>query len=428
MNSMILYPWFCLPFLAVLLSVAILPTLAPRFWKKFHFLILSMFAIPSLLLTFSYNPHWVLHTLVDYINFILLLGTLYKIGGGLYVTGTPKANPLTNIGYMLVGALLANFIGTLGASMLLIRPLLRSNRGRKNEKHVVLFFIFIVCNCAGMLTPLGDPPLLYGYLAGVPFWWAFKLFPVWMFIITALIAIFAAVDAFFFLNDPDFRGPLKSEIKEPFKILGRWNLVLALLTIAAMVVPQMLHLPNNTWRLALRMFMLIGILEMSNVLTPKQIVSLNNFSWEPFREVMNVFAAIFATMTLTTKYLESIAPHIEKQLNPWVFYWLTGGLSAFLDNAPTYASMLSLATALPESFPIVRLASGATINEMYLMAISVASVCFGALTYIGNAPNLLIKSVAESEGFETPSFIGYFIRAFLFLVPVFLVAGLLFFL
>ena len=201
-----LQPWFCVPFLAVLFSIAIFPTFWPRFWHKFHFYILMALGIPPFLLALLMKPAWAFDGFIEYANFICLLGALYKVGGGLYVSGAPKANPITNLAYMFFGAVLANIIGTLGSSMLFIRPLIRSNRGRKHEAHVIVFFIFIVSNCGGLLTPLGDPPLLLGFLDGVPFWWTLRLFPVWLFALTALMGIFAALDSYFFLNDPDFRG------------------------------------------------------------------------------------------------------------------------------------------------------------------------------------------------------------------------------
>jgi Na+/H+ antiporter NhaD/arsenite permease-like protein len=328
---------------------------------------------------------------------------------------------------MLLGLFLANLIGTLGASMLLIRPLLRSNRGRKHEKHIVIFFIFIVSNCAGMLTPLGDPPLLYGYLVGVPFLWPLKLFPIWFFINSLLIAIFAALDSYFFIRDPDFRGPLKHEAKEPFRILGRWNLVLAVACALVLLLPQWLSLPGEFWSVALRSAGLVVIIYLSDRLTPKQIITLNKFSWEPFKEVMAIFAAIFSTIILTSKYLESVAPNWAHTLKPWSIFWITGIFSSILDNAPTYASMLSVVSSLPESISCVNLNNGKCVEEIYLMAISASSVAFGAATYIGNAPNLLIKALANSEGHRAPTFFGYILWVLAFLLPALFLTGLLFF-
>src|ERR1700677_2590981 len=184
---MTLPSWSMLPFVVVLLGVALLPGLTPRFWRKYHTLFLSVMSIPVLALTAAVNVDWVFKAFTDYVSFICLLGALFSIGGSLYVHGTPKANPVTNIIFMGFGALAAGLIGTLGASMLLVRPLIRSNRGRKHDAHVIIFFIFIVSNAGGLLSPFGDPPLLLGYLSGVPFWWTLKLFPIWLCVITALI-------------------------------------------------------------------------------------------------------------------------------------------------------------------------------------------------------------------------------------------------
>lgn len=424
---MTLQPWMCAPFVLVLLSIAILHSFFPFFWKKYGLWILSILSLPTIFLTFYLNPGWVVHGFVDYVNFICLLGTLYKIGGGLYISGTPKANPITNVVFMVSGALIANLIGTLGASMLLLRPLIRSNRGRKHETHVFVFFIFIVSNCGGLLTPLGDPPLFYGYLTGVPFWWTLKLFPIWLFAITALCGIFVSLDSYLFLQDPDFRGPHKNEIREPFKILGKWNLLLALCTIFALVVPESLPAEWGYWKLAIRIFLLLGIIQLSEKLTPQQITTSNNFSWEPFKEVAILFAGIFSTMVVTIEFLQQAAPQMQFAKTPWMFFWVTGILSSTLDNAPAYAAMLSIGTALEKTFPVINLFNGRSVDEIILMSISVASVFFGALTYIGNGPNFLVKSICVSENIKMPSFFGFVGWGILFLLPVLFLTALLFF-
>ncbi|MDZ4678439.1 MAG: sodium:proton antiporter [Oligoflexia bacterium] len=419
--------WSIAPFLAIVLSVAILPVLAPRFWHRYHHLLLAMFAIPVIALCAAVNYHWVVHSFVDYVIFICLLGALYSIGGSLLVVGTPKANPVTNLAYMAFGAIIANFIGTLGASMLLIRPLLRSNRGRKHEVHVIVFFIFIVSNVGGLLTPLGDPPLLLGYIMGVPFWWTLKLFPVWFFVVTSLLGIFAALDSYYYLHDPDFRGPMKQElVKETIQITGRWNLALIPVVMAALILPQAIPHEYEMWRHALRATILIGVVYVSGLITPKIVRTLNNFSWEPFKEVAMVFAAIFATMIPAIKYLELHATQLGVQ-SAWSFYWLSGIFSGILDNAPTYASFFALAQGLGKDVVSLTLENGTNISETLLTAISCGAVFFGGLTYIGNAPNLLIKAVAEDEKVKMPSFFGFLIWSFAFLVPVLFMTAVLFF-
>ncbi|MBK9293559.1 MAG: sodium:proton antiporter [Oligoflexia bacterium] len=424
---MSLQPWMCLPFVLVLLSIAILHSFFPSFWKRYGAWTLSFLALPTVFLTIYLSSKLALRGFVDYVNFILVLGTLYKIGGGLYVSGTPKANPITNMGFMLGGALVANLIGTLGASMLFIRPLIRSNRGRKNSTHVFVFFIFIVSNCGGLLTPLGNPPLFYGFLAGIDFWWMLKLFPVWLFAITLLISIFVALDSYLFLKDPDFKGPLISEVKEPFKILGKWNIVLVGATVLALLAPELLPAHWGWWKMAVRVALLVGIIQLSTKLTPQQIHSSNNFSWEPFKEVALLFAAIFATMPITLEYLQQRAPFLEIDKTAWGFYMLTGALSSTFNNAPTFAAMLSVASGLEKNYPIIELVNNRSLDEIILMAICSASVFFGALTYIGNGPNFLIKAICGSEGIKMPTFLGYMLWSIFILLPVILVTGVLFF-
>jgi Na+/H+ antiporter NhaD/arsenite permease-like protein len=418
--------WSVAPFIAVVLSVAILPVFVPRFWRKYHHMWLSVFAMPIIALCAAVNFDWVVHAFVDYVIFICLLGALYSIGGGLLVVGTPKANPVTNLGYMAFGALLANLIGTLGASMLLIRPLLRSNRGRKHEAHVIVFFIFIVSNVGGLLTPLGDPPLLLGYIMGVPFWWTAKLFPIWFFVVVSLLGIFVALDSYYYLNDPDFRGPLRAELKETLHFGGRWNLALIPLVMAALILPQKIPENFEMWRHTVRAAMLVVVVYISRRITPKIVSTLNNFSWDPFKEVALVFAGIFATMIPAIKYLELHATQMGIQ-SPWSFYWLTGIFSGVLDNAPTYASFFAMAQGLGKDVISLTLENGQNISEPLLMAVSCGAVFFGGMTYIGNAPNLLIKAVAEDEKIKMPSFFGYMIWSFAFLIPVLFVTAILFF-
>jgi Na+/H+ antiporter NhaD/arsenite permease-like protein len=415
-----------LPFVGVLLSVAILPGLTPRFWKKYRALLLTTLSIPVLALSAAINLEWIFQAFTDYVSFICLLGALYSVGGSLYVQGAPKANPLTNVGFMVLGAILGGLIGTLGASMLLIRPLVRSNRGRKHEAHVIIFFIFIVSNVGGLLTPLGDPPIFLGYLAGVPFWWTLKLFPMWLFAITLLSAIFLSIDVYFYLNDPDFRGPLKQDIKLPFKIVGRRNLILIPIIIMGLILPKT-YLPLLPfWQVAIRVFCLVFVIFVGHRITPKQVMVMNNFSWEPFKEVAIIFAGIFVTMIPAIKYLELNAVSVGLS-SPWAFYWLSGILSGVLDNAPTFAAFFAIAQGLGKDFATVTLENGGAISFSLLSAISCASVFFGAFTYIGNGPNLLVKNVAEDERVHMPSFLTYILWSTGFLLPVLFLVGVIFF-
>lgn len=418
--------WSIAPFVLVVFSVGILPGLTPRFWKRYSWLLLATFSLPILSLCAAINMNLVVRGFIDYVSFICLLGALFAIGGGLMVQGAPKANPVTNLSYMALGCVLANLIGTLGASMLLIRPLLRSNRGRRHEKHVVIFFIFIVSNAAGLLTPLGDPPLFLGFLLGVPFWWTLKLFPVWFFVVTSLLGIFVALDSYFYLNDPDFRGPLKSETKEPFRITGRWNFALIPLVIAGLILPVSIPATFEVWRAAARVFVLLLVITISQRITPKVIHSANNFSWEPFKEVATIFAAIFITMIPAIDYLESNALSLGID-SPWAFFWYPGFLSGILNNSPVYASFFAMAQGLGKDFVMLPLDDGRQISQALLIALSCGSVFFGAFTYLGNGPNLLVKGVAEEEAVKMPGFFGYLLWSTVFLLPVlFITAGVFF--
>ena len=426
-NSSLALPlWSILPFVCVLLSIALLPTFLPRVWRKYHTAVLTALCVPVLALSAAMNLNWILHGFADYVSFICLLGALYAVGGGLYAHGTPKANPVTNLQYMALGAILASIIGTLGSSMLLIRPLIRSNRGRKHQTHVIIFFIFIVSNVGGLLTPLGDPPLLLGYLKGVPFWWALKLFPIWISTITFLLAVFLGLDTHFYLNDPDFRGPLKQDIKGQFKIIGRWNFLLIPLITSSLLLPQILLPEFPLWQVALRVFILIVTIYTCHMITPRQVLTMNNFSWEPFKEVAIIFAGIFVTMIPALKYLELHASEFGMGTQ-WAFYWLSGIFSGVLDNAPTYASFFAVAQGLGKDFAMLSLSDGQTISEPLLVAVSAGSVLFGALTYIGNAPNLLVKALAEEEGIHMPSFFSYMLWSISFLLPVLFLIGIFFF-
>jgi Na+/H+ antiporter NhaD/arsenite permease-like protein len=418
--------WSLAPFILVVLSVAILPALFPHFWKKYNLLWLAALALPILAMVSALSPLLVVDTFIDYVSFISLLGALYSIGGGLFISGTAKANPFVNMRYMIIGAIIANVIGTLGASMILIRPLLRANRGRKHEAHVILFFIFIVSNVGGLLSPLGDPPLLLGFLNGVPFSWTFKLVEIWLFAVTALTGIFLALDSYFFLEDPDFRGPAKMEVAEPIHVTGRWNIGLIILVLGALTLPTLLPEEFSQWRHFIRIGMLLLTTWLSQKQTPELVKKLNHFSWEPMIEVAVIFASIFATMIPATQYLSAHAGDLGLQ-TPKAFFWFSGIVSSVLDNAPSYAAFFSVAKGLTVEGAQVALHHGQKISESLLSAISAGTVFFGSMTYIGNAPNLLVKSVAEENDIKMPSFFSYILWSVVFVLPVLFLTSVFFF-
>ena len=415
-----------IPFALVVLSVALLPALAPRVWRNRRALILSIIALPVVLYMGKTNVGVLATSFVDYLSFLTLLWALYTIGGGLFVSGTPKANPVTNLGYMIAGAIGANLIGTIGASMLLIRPLLRSNRGRKREVHVVMFFIFIVSTAGGLLSPLASSPLFVGYLKGVPFFWFIKLFPIWFFVITWLLGVFVAVDAYLFLNDPDFRGPLKSETKEPLKITGRWNLALIPLVGLAVLLPQILGEKHDAWRSPARLALLLLVVHISRKITPKQIHQSNNFSWEPFRETAVIYLALFATMLPAVKFLESSSSALGLNTT-WDLFWLSGGLAGVFGNFVSFVVSFALAQGLGSDYAMIKLASGQMISEPLLTAICCGTAFLGSITYIGNPPSLLVKGVAQEENVKMPSFFEYILWSSGILLPILALTATLFF-
>lgn len=367
--------------------------------------------LPVLLWLIFNDVHALEHTLLEYFSFIVLLGSLYVIAGGIAVEGHVRATPVLNTLLLALGAVLANFIGTTGASMVLIRPFLRMNESRKRISHMVFFFILIVSNAGGLLTPLGDPPLFLGYLRGVPFFWTLKLWPMWIFVVGALLFLFLFVDEH--LNRKEFtaqeivRG--FSELKK-FKVRGRHNFIFLFGVILAIFQP-------TPWRELLMLAMGLASLTTGK----KSVREYNHFNWHPILEVAILFVGIFITMVPTLMMLKVMAPTLGIN-EPWQFFWLTGILSSFLDNAPTYATFFSLAQGLNLPAEVVG------IPDALLKAISAGAVLMGANSYIGNGPNFMVKAIADHRGFKTFSFFKYVFYAGVTLFPLYLLMTYIFFL
>ena len=439
--------WSALPFAGMLLSIALFPLLAPVFWHHNYGKVAAgwstVLVVPFLLAHGAAALHELAHVaVVDYIPFIILLGALFTIGGGIYVRGGLRGTPWVNAGIMAIGTILASWVGTTGAAMLLIRPLLRANRDRRHRAHTIVFFIFLVANIGGALTPLGDPPLFLGFLHGVPFFWTFAL---WKEMTVVAVFVLACYVAFDFLQwrreDPLLRerptGP-----REPLRIEGWHNFVFLGGVLAAVVLSGILDLGEvsvagvrqqvqNLLRDGLLLLMLAG----SWWTTSTRIRDENEYTWEPIREVAILFAGIFATIIPALAMLRAgehgaLAFVVRAVREPAHFFWASGFLSSFLDNAPTYLTFLS--TALGRLYPglaerdaIHRLIAE---NHLFLQAIATGSVFMGANTYIGNAPNFMVKSIAEEAGVPMPSFFGYIVRYSLpVLIPAFLLVTYLFF-
>jgi Na+/H+ antiporter NhaD/arsenite permease-like protein len=439
--------WSALPFVGLLLSIALFPLLAPSFWHH-HFpkvaVAWSVVLLLPLVIAFPAQAvHEVVHTaIVDYVPFIVLLSALFTIGGGIHVRGTLRGSPLVNAGVMVTGAVLASWAGTTGAAMLTIRPLLRANKDRRHKAHTVVFFIFLVANAAGALTPLGDPPLFLGFLHGVPFSWTFGLWREVFFVAGCVLAVYLVVDVVQWRReDPRLRDGAPGP-REPIRIEGLHNLLFLLGVLAAVVVSGLVHLGevnvlgvHQSVQNLVRDGILLLALVASWLTTPPQVREANGFSWAPISEVAILFAGIFITMIPALAMLRAgeagaMASVIRATREPAHFFWASGLLSSFLDNAPTYLTFLSTALGrfypdTPEHLAIPRLLAE---NGTYLRAIATGSVFMGANSYIGNAPNFMVKSIAEEAGVRMPSFFGYIFRYSLpVLIPIFALVTWVFF-
>ena len=434
-----------LPFAGLLLSIALCPLLAPGFWHHHHGKIAAAWGL-AFLLPFALThgggaaSQEVAHALfAEYIPFIVLLTALFTVAGGLYVGGNFHGSPGFNCGLIAVGAVLASLMGTTGASMLLIRPLIRANDNRRHNAHVIVFFIFVVSNAGGSLTPLGDPPLFLGFLKGVDFFWTVQhILPHTLFLCASLLALLYLIDRWYFKHEDLRAVDPTPEREEGFHILGTPNLGL-LLVIVALVLMSGLWKTGISWQIAgvdlglpqlVRDVALIGVCLASLLLTPKAVRAANQFEWGPMQEVAKLFAGIFITIIPVLAMLKAgdkgafagvvqLVSSPQGEPLPGMYFWASGLLSSFLDNAPTYLAFFNLASGDAQ----VLMGPLASV----LAAISAGSVFMGANSYIGNAPNLMVKAIAESRGVRMPSFFGYMVWSFGILLPLFAVITLIWF-
>ena len=431
-----------IPFVGVLLSLALCPLIAEEFWHH-HYGKISAFWGLCLLIPFylTFGGGTAIDTLSfvllkEYIPFVLLLLALFATTGGIRLMGKWHGNPESNLMILMAGTILANFIGTTGASMLLIHPLIRGISWRKNRKHIIIFYIFLVANIGGVLTPLGDPPLFLGFLKGVPFFWTtINLF--WSFLIVSgpLLIIFYGLDKWFY-NREDLSKRPSDEAPTRFKIKGMKNVFLLLCIIGCVLM-------SGTWdsgvsykvfsaQLALEeIFRDVGLAAIALLavkLSRPENLKANHFTWEPILEIMRIFLAIFVTVVPVIIMLKagidgpfgSIVSLVNdgEQHHQGFYFWLTGVLSGFLDNAPTYLVFFNLAGG--------DAATLTTTHAKTLMSISEGAVFMGALTYIGNAPNFMVRSIAVQKGIKMPSFFGYMLWSVCILVPIFLLLTVLY--
>ena len=430
-----------LPFIGILLAIAILPILqrTHRWWdnNRNRLVVSIVFAGLTLLYyAIARSPARVAdvleHAVVDeYIPFMMLLFGLYFVSGGISVRGDLPAHPMTNTIFLAIGGVAANLVGTTGASMVLIRPLLQTNSERTRVTHTVVFFIFIVSNVGGCLLPIGDPPLFLGYLRGVPFLWTLVLWKEWMFCTIALLVIYFIWDSIAYKREP-ISSILRDEAtRQPLRMRGAINLLwLALLMLAVALLNHHRTFPGTNWTpfRFLRELVVLGLVGLSLLTTPRGVRRENSFNYAPLLEVAALFIGIFITMQVPIEVLDAKGAQLGLH-QPWHFFWMTGGLSSFLDNAPTYLVFFETANAMTHSpgEGILKLLDGHFIREDLLVAISLGAVFMGANTYIGNGPNFMVKSIAEQSGIKMPSFGGYMIRYSIpVLIPLFIVVSLLF--
>jgi Na+/H+ antiporter NhaD/arsenite permease-like protein len=433
---------WAVPFAGILLSIAILPLVAHHFWEHHQGKIAAFWGLLVLVpMALSAGPTAALHALahtafLEYIPFILLLLALFTVAGGILVRGNIHGAPGTNTVLLAIGAGLASFIGTTGASMVMIRPVMRANDDRQHNVHVIVFFIFLVSNIGGSLTPLGDPPLFLGFLRGVDFFWTTThLLPETLLTGGLLLGLFFLVDLVIYKKEGRVRPDPTPD--KPVRVTGGINFLLIVVIIAAILMSATVDLGRMTvlgaeieLANALRDAIMIIVTIISLALTPKANRIENGFSWGPIQEVAKLFAGIFITIIPVLAMLKAgangaFAPLVALVSNPdgsannAAYFWLTGILSSFLDNAPTYLVFFELAGGNPQQLM--------TTGALTLTAISAGAVFMGANSYIGNAPNFMVYAIARQGGVKMPSFFGYLLWSGGILVPVFLLATLLFF-
>ncbi len=450
--------WMVTPFVVLLAAIAVLPLIpATEHWWESNlnrFKVASTVAVLTLLYYLILHempvvPHWPGHgapvapdpggsnllvtwTVLanaifhEYVPFIMLLFSLYTISGGIRIEGDLPAHPLTNTGFLAAGGLLASFIGTTGAAMLLIRPLLETNKERRHVKHTVVMFIFVVCNCGGCLLPIGDPPLFLGYLFGVPFLWTLTLWPQWLFVNGVLISVYFVWDHFWFYPRETKLNIALDEVEiRRLRFLGLWPnaLLLAGVVVSVALLDPAKAIPGTDFNspLFLREIVQLALVGLSLLIGSRAVREANRFNYHAILEVAALFFGIFICMQAPLQILGAHGAEIGLE-TPMQFFWVTGGLSSILDNAPTYVVFFETAKALPANGAV----TVAGVREPLLVAISLGAVFMGAMTYIGNGPNFMVKAIAEKSGIRMPSFFGYMLYSGCILLPVLVLTSWLF--
>jgi Na+/H+ antiporter NhaD/arsenite permease-like protein len=458
-DALDVHPASVVPFVLLLLAIALLPVLAGHFWhSNFRKLLVAMVLAAPVIAYLMWLEHVdgqpalakLEHALLEYADFIILLAALYTVAGGIVLEGDLRASAWTNTLLLALGAVLANLIGTTGASMLLIRPFLLMNVGRYRDRHLPVFFIFIVSNLGGLLTPLGDPPLFLGFLRGVDFFWTLQLTPHWLVAVGCTLTVFFMWDAIAWIHEPPTVKPRDepSGSRGSPRLRGKLNFVFLAGILAGVllqsgevarevgawlnqffVCPDLHLVAAADWAEQLQngeVFplwggaVMIAMALLSLLLTSRQVRQANDFAWGAIIEVAVLFIGIFITMVPA---LQLVAAHGKDFgiTEPWQYFWLTGSLSSFLDNAPTYLTFATLAAGQTDLTPLMN-------NQpLILQAISCGAVFMGANTYIGNGPNFMVKAIADSMNYRTPSFFGYMLYSIFILLPIFGLVTWLFF-
>jgi Na+/H+ antiporter NhaD/arsenite permease-like protein len=431
--------WSMMPFAALLLCIAVFPLANPHWWEhnRNKGIVVALLAVPTALYLVSFGAgglHALEHAAREYLAFVLLLGSLFVISGGVYVRGRLKGAPVVNTVFLAIGTAIASFVGTTGASMLLIRPLLRANETRNRVAHIVVFFIFTVSNCGGLLTPLGDPPLFLGFLKGVPFEWTFRLTNEWLVVNGLLLVVFFLWDTLVYRSEQqsgDTEPPLTTDApQETFGIEGMHNL-LFLGAIVAIIycAGNGIGTGGKDWPPFLQEGLMLATGVISYLATSPKLREKNRFGFGPIIEVAVLFSGIFVTMIPALAILNVNGKELGLK-EPWHFFWASGILSSFLDNAPTYLTFAATAAGI-RGIPL----DGKYLAEFLqlegtaelLAAVSCGAVFMGANTYIGNGPNFMVKAIAEENNVRMPSFFGYMLYSGGILIPIFVVITFLFF-
>lgn len=426
--------WALIPFVLMLLMIALGPLFMEEWWEKNSSkLIVSLaLGIPTAIYLISNGlAHNLEHQMLsDYIPFIALLGSLFIITGGIHLSGDIKAKPEINVLFLAIGYVIASFMGTTGAAMLLIRPIIATNSQRKYTTHTILFFIAAIANCGGLLTPLGDPPLFLLYLRGAEFTWFLNMLPEWALVGTLLLAVYYFVDRYFYKKENWVNLSADTREVKPIKIEGGVNFIFLLGVILSVAfinknyIPAMGEEHPPVYIAFLRDIVLVALSAMAWFFTKKETRAKNSFSWTPIIEIAVVFLGIFITMTPALIYLGQNAASFN-MTEPSQFYYVTGALSAFLDNAPTAVAFHGVAEGLVNSGAAASEVAG--VPALLLQAISMGAVFFGAMTYIGNGPNFMVKSIAEASGIKMPSFFGYILKfSLIVLLPIYVLVQLIF--